>query len=88
MERAESEKIREGSGDSILKDEGDPVRETERTVNEAANQEEFPARIHLTMAMMNKVLLEKDWKETVALGFGRRPFSGAWGLETTVGGGE
>ena len=40
----------------------------------------FPTRICLTVVMLKNILLEKDWKETVGFGLGRRSFHGAlWG---------
>ena len=40
----------------------------------------FPIRICLTVVMLKNILLEKDWKETVGFGLGRRSFGGAlWG---------
>lgn len=48
-------------------------------------QEEFPTRMCLMMATLRSVLLEKDWKETVGFGLGRRPCSGALGDRNSSG---
>ena len=76
-------------GNTILIDERHTVQDTGRAVQgrriTPQREEGFPTRICLTVVVMNKSCWGKRWKETVAFGLGRGPFSEALGTETTVG---
>ena len=79
----EIEKIQNGSGNTILTDDWDPVKEAEKeplTGESSCKSKRFPIRMCLTVVMLKDILLEKDWKKTVGFSLGRRSFSGAlWG---------
>ena len=71
----EIENIQIGSGNTVLTGDGDPVKEAEKEplIGESScKSKNFPTRICLTVVMLKNVLLEKDWKETVGFGLGRR----------------